>query len=317
MRQTKAKFRLLSDFSPLLFALVFLFFSSALFAETEIALQISSLPEAKLSFTQSFVFPFLRGEGPLTAENNLKAAFSAEVSPVSVNGKAEFTLTPIAFFQLVAGGFIGSGWNMVLGNGIGFNEPVGTPGGLPRESEISGTPFEGLFWDLHTGAALQFDLAAIFPGDWNHLVFRTYHEGRYRAFTNADSGDSWVYETATENRNGFRYYGNFLLGYQMPASPLLNTVGLLAEMDLFLFDTPNGADWGDDLPVWYVSALFNFTITKQFSLALIFQTQTFRNYADGDLLNKNGYFYQDRIIDKDDPYRLMFYRAAAIMTMKI
>jgi hypothetical protein len=282
-------------------------------AATDLSLQISTRPEAKLGFTQSFVFPALRGNSPLTRENGLKTALGAEVSPVSVNGMAEITWTPIAFFQILAGGRIGSGWNMALGNGIGINEPQGDGTG-----KIRGAPFEGLFWGLQGGAALQFDLAAIFPGDWNHVVFRTGHEARYRAFTGAAAGESWVFEHDDgENRNGMSYYGNYFLGYQIPASPFLNTVGILAETDLYLYGAAGGEAWGDNLPRWYFSALFNVTLTPRFGAALILQTRTRRNYGHSDLENTKHTYYQNEVLDRDDPYRLMFYRAALILTLKL
>ena len=81
-------------------------------SSNELLLQISTLPELKLGFTKRFVVPFLQGESPLTEDNNIGLALTAEISPVSLNGLAEAVWTPIAFFQLAAGGRIGSGWNL-------------------------------------------------------------------------------------------------------------------------------------------------------------------------------------------------------------
>jgi hypothetical protein len=47
-----------------------------------IDLQISTLPEAKVGFTQHFKFPFLQGDGPLTKGNNIDLSLRGEVSPV-------------------------------------------------------------------------------------------------------------------------------------------------------------------------------------------------------------------------------------------
>ena len=44
---------------------------------SELLLQISSLPEAKLGFIQHFTFPFLQGNGPLTEDNNIGLNFAA------------------------------------------------------------------------------------------------------------------------------------------------------------------------------------------------------------------------------------------------
>jgi hypothetical protein len=66
-------------------------------ASSEFVLQVSSLPEMKLEFTERFSFPFLQGEGPLTENNNIGLAPTAEISPVSLNGIAEAVWTPVAF----------------------------------------------------------------------------------------------------------------------------------------------------------------------------------------------------------------------------
>jgi hypothetical protein len=288
---------------------------------TNLTLQGSIRPEAKIGITQNFIFPLFQGEGPLTKDNNLNLALTAEVTPVSVNGITEAVFTPIAFLQAVAGVRIGSGWNIeIFGNdsyGIGVNRP-----GADGKPEISGSPFDGLIWNAYGGVVFQFDLAALLPGTWNHVVFRTYHEGRYKGYTAASSADSWYFESDDgQNRNGFNYYGNYLLGYQMPGTAgtfFLNTVGIMAEMELYRYDTPGREGWGDDLGRWTFGPLFNFTITQNFSAALVVQFRTRRNYTQGredDLANT--VFYQDRTLNNSDPRYLTFYRAAAVLTYKL
>jgi hypothetical protein len=286
----------------------------------DLSLTLSTRPEVKLSFTQYFVFPFLQGDHFLTADNNIRLNLGAELSPISLNGLAEAVWTPAAFFQLSAGARLGSGWNMELFGssiyGIGINRPQTSPGSSVRGSEITGDPFDGLLWKVHGGGALQFDLAALFPGDWHHLVFRSYHEGSYRAYSRSSPEDSWVFENdAGENRNGFIYYGNFLLAYQTPL--FLNTLGILTEAERYLYQTPNRTDWGDERFRWTLSGLLNFTLTQRLGAALIVQCRTRRNYTDGDRDNENHFFYQDRILDRDRPLRLEFYRVAAILTLKL
>jgi hypothetical protein len=309
--------RLIPLFIPvLLLAALPLNADSEIRSTTGLTFQTSTRPEAKLGITQNFVFPLLRGESPLTEGNNLSLALSAELSPVSVNGIAEAVFTPIAFLQAVAGAKAGSGWNIELfGNdiyGIGINRRAGNT----TKPEVDGSPFDGLLWSAYGGAVFQFDLAALLPGDWNHVVFRTYHEARYKGNTAASSGDSWYFENDNgQNRNGLNYYGNYLLGYQMPI--FLNTVGLMAEMDLYLYDTPHRKDWGDDLGRWTFGPLFNFTITKKFSAALIVQFHTRRSYTEGSEDDLTGdVFYQDRHLKTNDPL-LTFYRAAAILSYKL
>jgi len=287
-------------------------------AEQRLTLQVSTMPEAKLNFTQSFVFPFLQGEGPLTGGNNVALALGAEVSPVSVNGLAEAVWTPVAFFQLSAGGRLGSGWKLTFFGdelyGIGKSYDSGG-GALGSE----GSAFDGLIWKTQAGAALQFDAAAIWPGtaggspDWHHIVARTYHELNYKAYTAASGDESWYYEhDLGDNVNGANWYGNFLAGYQMPI--VLNTVALLAEADLCLRDIPGRSAWGDDKIRWTFSALFNFTVTEKISAALALQTRTRRNGVDPHYTARRDRYVRSLSIDRDDPLRLEFYRAAVILS---
>jgi hypothetical protein len=298
----------------------------------DLSLQVSTLPEAKLSASVHYLFPLLRDTGPLagtplTADNNLNATLRGEISPVSLNGAFEAVFTPIAFFQLAGGFKLGSGWNITLGEsdiyGLGLNRPkitrrtdALTRPMEERTSEIKGYPLDGLVGKAYLGGAFQFDLAAIYPGDWHHLVFRTYHEFNYQGYTKATHGESWIFEAVTdENRNGFNYYGNYLLGYRMPI--FLNTVGFLAEMERYLYNNSRGEYWGDGLGRWTFSLLFNFTVTGDLEAALLVQTRTMRNYQDGDRTNSSRYYYQYRELDTDNPLRLDFYRVAAVFTYKL
>jgi hypothetical protein len=288
---------------------------------TDMLLQISSLPEAKLSLSQSFVFPFLQGSGPLTSDNNIAAVLGAEFSPVSLNGKAEIIWTPAAFFLLSGGGLAGSGWNMALGNGIGINKPEDEDesAAKPRKAIIDGTPFDGLLWRAWGAGTLQFDLAAVIPGDWNHILFQSRQELRYAAYSRAKPGESWVYEADFgENQNGLVYYASYVLAYQMPLSPVLDTVGFMAELDKSLYNTPGGESWGENLGKWTFSGLFNFSFTPRFSTALVIQMQTRRNHGTSDFNNKEEYYRDFEL--KDDgggQRRLLYYRAALLFSYKI
>jgi len=284
---------------------------------TDLSLQISSLPEAKLSLSQSFIFPFLQGSGPLTKDNNIAAVLGAEVSPVSLNGKAEIIWTPAAFFLLSGGGLAGSGWNMPLGNGIGINKPENESAAKPRKAIIDGTAFDGLNWQAWGAGTLQFDLAAIFPGDWNHVIFQSRQELRYAAYSRAAGGEAWVFENDQEYQNGWVFYSSNVIGYQMPLSPVLNTVAFMTEMEKRLYNTPGGEYWGENLGKWTFSGLFNFSITPRFSTALVIQMQTRRNYGTGNFENDDYYYRDFELKDDGGQTRLLFYRAALLFNYKI
>lgn len=290
-------------------------FAQVLFAEdssSDILLQATSAPALKLGFIKHFTFPFLQGEGPLTKDNNIGLSLTGEVSPISLNGLAEVVWTPIAFFQFYTGGRIGSGWNIKLFGGdiygIGLNKPDAS-----GKAEHDGKAFDGLLWKAQAGAALQADLAAVFPGDWNHVVARSYHEINYQGYTRAGNGESWYFENdngfAGENCNGFNYYGNLLIGYQMPI--FLKMVALMTEANLYLYDMPEREKWGDDRIRWTFSCILNFSVTRQIDIALITQFWTQRNYLETNWLDL---YYRNRTIDSANPLRLEFYRVAAFLT---
>ena len=280
-------------------------------SDTSLALTVSSLPEAKLTLAQSFTLPFLRGEHFLVENNNVKFGLDAELSPVSMNLKGDAVITPAAFFQLAAGGMIGSGWNIELFGGEvrGIGKNVRAADG---STSADASPLDGVFAEGHFGGALQFDIAALFPGDWNHVVFRSYHEIGYKAYSRAAKGEAWFFENDFgENQNGWNYYGNYLAGYQMPI--FLNTVALLAEMRKYLYGSPGGGQWGDALGRWEFSAIMNFAVTKSFSAALITQFRTLRRYSDYSYGDDFDLFYQDRHLADGSSRRLSFYRVAAVM----
>ncbi len=269
---------------------------------------LATTKETKVKITGTATVPFLAGSGALTSGNSVAFKLGGELSPVSVNGTFETVLTPVAFLQFLAGGSIGSGWNIPIADGLRMNERSGA-----HDAELTGGAFSGLVWSAKAGGVFQFDLAALKPGEWNHVVLQTTHIAKYRALSSANSTDSWLVESDLgENRNGWNYYGNYFVGYRMPI--VLNTAGFLVEEDLYLFDTKDRALWGDDLPRWTFGPLFNFTLGKRTTAALLVQWRSMRNFTEE---TKKYGFYQDRRIQEDDQYRIDFYRAAASITVKL
>ncbi|MCL2094415.1 MAG: hypothetical protein FWH12_09525 [Treponema sp.] len=274
-------------------------------------LQASSIPEAQGAFILSLKVPFLHGDHPFIEDNNITTVLRAELSPLSAKGSGELNWTPAAFFFLSGGGRAATGWEIPLGVGLGFNTPMEE--GLPRRSEIQGAP--GLVWNLWGAGTLQFDLEALLPGDWNHVLFQTRQEFRYSEYTQADGRQSWIFENDLgENRNGWTYRASYTLGYLMPLSPVLNLVGIMGEMEKNLYSSPGGEAWGEDLGRWIFSGLFNFVINPQINATLALQMRTRPNYGNG-LYETPEFFYEDLRIQEDEgKRRVLFYRGALILT---
>jgi hypothetical protein len=278
----------------------------------EFVLQISTNVEAKLGYTQYFRFPFLQGENPLTEGNNINLALTAEATPISINGLVTAVWTPIAFLEFSVGGRIGSGWTIEISGsriyGIGLNRPAAN-----GKAEHSGNAFDGMLWKTLAGGAFQFDLAALVPGDWNHFVFRTYHEINYGGYTRAKEGESWYFENGFgEYTNGFIYYSNYILGYQMPIT--MNMAGIMAEAELYLYDIQNKSQWGDDKFKWTIAAVANFALHERLNIMVAAQFRTMRNYKESDW---EDLYYRNRTIDSSSPIRLEFYRIAAIVSYSL
>jgi len=292
-----------------------LFAETDLKSETSLSLAVSSLPEAKLIFARSFTFPCLQGDNPLVKDNNVKFGLNAELSPISMDLLGNVAFTPVAFFELSAGGMVGSGWIINLFGselrGIGLNRPDDH-----NLTSVDGSAFDGFFGEGHLGGALQFDLAALIPGEWNHVVFRSYHEIGYKMYSRAEKGEPWFFENDDgENQNGWNYYASYLAGYRMPV--FLDTVALLAEIEKYLYNTPGGDKWGDSLGRWTFGLLTNFTISKRFSCALLTQFRTLRNYTNYAYGDKSDLFYQYRNLDSGNPRTFSFYRTVLVLNYRL
>lgn len=278
----------------------------------EISLQITSQPAAQLGFSWGFDFPFLRGDGALTRGNGISVAPSLTVTPVSLRLGAQAVWTPAAFAEIVAGASVGSGWNLRLFGsdlfGVGLNLP-GEGGAAAHD----GGAFDGAIWELRAGAALQGDLAAFFPGRWNHVIARTYHEIRRGGYSRARDGQAWFFENDDgENRNGFSYRGNLLVGYRMPLA--LNMIALQAEAQTFLTRLPGGERWGDGMARWTFSALLNFALADRLDVALIAQLRTRRNYLEPGWSDLH---FTYRALDRSQPRRVEFHRVALALTYRL
>ncbi|MBN2659027.1 MAG: hypothetical protein JXR86_18375 [Spirochaetales bacterium] len=232
-------------------------------------------------------FPFLQGEGSLVADNNATVNLDLYVAPVAVYGRASLTVTPIAFLNFNFGGLIGTGWNAVLFNGVGDN----------INGKIITDSFPGVVTELFSSATFQFDLAALVPGEWNHIVTQLNGKFVYSYFSSehARSGGPWQWlADGGENLNGWEYKGTYFLGYQMPL--VLDTVGFLVETSQLLgYDTTETMDsadgWGSDFVEVTFGPLMNFSFSEHSSLAVLLQFQTGRDYTDETIFNE---FYQNR-----------------------
>jgi len=259
--------------------------------------------EIQALITHRIAVPFLAGSGALTSGNNVTFALTGALTPVSARLEVQAKLTPIAFLNIYAGGMIGTGWDIGLFNGMGLNA-----GGSGVAQSAS---FQGVVVKSQIGGTFQFDLAAVVPGEWTHVVTMISPELEYAAFSGAEEGEAWLWEADdAENFNGFKFNGAYFLGYQMPL--VLNTVGVLVETEQNLGYvkelSPMAAEgWGSDHVQITVSPLFNFTLSDSSSLAVLLQLRRERLYKESDeSIFANYYENRHAVGTYWDFYRIAF-----------
>ncbi len=229
-------------------------------------------------------WPLLVGEGPLMEGNNLTLALSAELTPVSITAGAQVTVTPLAVTEIAAGAAAGTGWSLGSSNGLGRNLPG------PEYDAVEQEPFSGLVLSGWVSAALQFDFAAVWPGDWHHVVVAAGPKLEYWTFTNADEDTAWEWQADHgENFNGWRLSTSTILGYRMPLR--VDTVGLMVSTVQNLgrnrSRSPMDEDgWGSDFVRVTISPLAAMGLSQRLRLTALLQMQTEPDYTDETIGNR-------------------------------
>jgi hypothetical protein len=243
--------------------------------------------EIQVLLSHTIRVPFLAGRGLLTRDNNVTFSIAGALTPVSTRLELGATLTPLAFLNVYVGCMAGTGWDIGLFNGMGLNADGS---GVPESASLKGGVLKS--W---IGATLQFDLAALIPGDWTHVVTMLSPRFQYAWFSRADRGQAWMFEADIgENFNGWKLLGSYFLGYQMPLA--LDMVGLLLETDQNLgyvreLSPLAGGGWGSDFLLITISPVFDFKLSKRSSLAVLFQFRRERMYDEDSVFYA---YYQNR-----------------------
>jgi hypothetical protein len=236
----------------------------------ELSFYASTLGEMQINVVPQWKFPALQGDHPLFAENNINVKLDFALSPIwaGMSGNAELTVFPFLLFTV--GGSAGTGWNYELAGeipliGLGINKRKNAD---DKNDGVIGNGFDGIAWDLHVGSMLQIDLAAFFPGDWNHIIAQVYNEVQYFAYTKADDNEFWYYLCDDGlNRNAFRHKFTAFVGYMMPI--FVDLVGIQLEGILPFYNNEIGSDITDIAYSFTNSFIANFKINKTWSIMTI------------------------------------------------
>ena len=284
---------------------------------TNINVAIAWPLEAKLSVAEIIKVPFLNFNTAFTRGNNIAFKLRADISPVTLEGKFDIVWTPVAFLELYGGASIGSGWsittNSKLGSihGLSFNTANAT-----GKTTIIPINFTRAFYSGNFGGAFQFDLGAIIPTDWTHIIARIDQYFLYRGIIDADLSASWVFQNDDgTNRNGWTYFGSYVLGYQMPLP--LKLIAFQIETKKTLFRGVRAgldkSDWGEDRFSVVFGPILNFQVTDVFTITLLAQLKTVHTYNSSD----DTLFYQYRTINKSIADKVKFKRVAVIFDVTL
>lgn len=228
-------------------------------------------------------------------------ALSCAVTPITAEAAASATWEPAPFLNFSAGASAGSGWNIPfvpIAKGLCLNERTGAHG-----QEFSDETLSGVVWSSYGTATLQFDYAAIVPGEWNHVIFMLSNSMRYKAYTGADSGEAWLFKAdAGTNMNGWTYSGNFFAGYQLPFHSTL--IGGFAQVDQTLYDGEVGYGFGGE-NLKYCS--FGPMVSAKLTNAVFLTVQGNLKYAPVHTDETKDYeYFEDWRIDEDNPGTVKF-----------
>ncbi|UTC66213.1 MULTISPECIES: hypothetical protein [unclassified Treponema] len=266
-------------------------------------------PQALAGVTQSFKVPLMQFDNPLTKDNNINFKVGAELSPISFEGKFGIVWTPIAFLELYTESRIGSGWSIKNLHGIALNEHNA------GKSKYIPLNFAKAIYSFSFGGAFQFDIGAVIPNDWTHVIFRTDQYALYRAMSGVKSDTSWVFQADSgTNRNGWKYMSSYIAGYKMPI--FLDLIAMKIDVEKKLFNSPKGFNnkkWGEDLFLTTFGPIINFNIKKDYNIMLLAQWYTYpvyKNEAKDD-------FYQMKVLDTDKKTQVKFYQVGIVFYMNI
>ena len=183
--------------------------------------------QAGVTAAYDYTIP-IPGNSPLLKDNNAVLGAELQVSPGTIKPHIFMRYTPIAFLVFGAGATFGTGWEFLGAQCLAsYNSASGKFDNI--------TPFKNWFYEFDASATFQFDAAALWPGDWHHIVFMATYDLRFSGMTGQSDGHPWVWSADVPKVNGANYYANAILGWQLPLKRL-SLVGLQAEFEGFFCD---------------------------------------------------------------------------------
>lgn len=235
--------------------------------------------EGRVTYGTALTIPVPFGEGPLVKGNTLVLRDTIELTPITIASGSAIEFTPIAFLVFTVGTDFGTGWN--IGDGL-----IGTGVYNPSTHKYDTLgSFKALWWDFWAEGLFQFDLAAIIPGEWNHIVTQDSFKVTYAKMKGQPDGAPWMWQASKGKVNGWEYLATFIVGYQMPL--VLNTVGIQTEISGRFNDDMYSqyAPYKCDIQLTSINpvAIFKFNEHHSLTMQLCFsQRRSYSSVLDSD-----------------------------------
>ena len=230
--------------------------------------------EARVTGKYSYVIPTPFGDNPLVKGNNVTLTPALELTPVSLAPQFFVSFTPIAFLRFTASAQVGTGWEFIGIQGMGELDNA-------VDGYDSLTPFKHYFYEFKWSNLFQFDLGAVLPGDWTHVVMQASYDIMYTGLSGVSSGTPWIWQASGEKVTGWNYYSNIIVGYQMPL--VLQTVGCQFELsgyyDKHSFDSVF-SDWNPTFMKVCINPVFILQFTKKDALTIQFRFASRRGFSE-------------------------------------
>ncbi len=238
--------------------------------------------------TYNYVIPLPLSSHPLMRGSSLTLSPALELAPITFSPKFDVAFSPAAFLVFYAGGKIGTGWNI---------DPLGAKG-LAVFNEATGdyesvVPFASYMYQWHLEGLFQFDLAAVLPGEWNHVVMQARYKFLYENLLNVGGHQEfWRWQGTLEKASGWQYLSSIVVGYQMPL--VLQMVALQFEFEGYFdkHDFPDWAQrWNPEFMKVGISPVLGFQFNEKHSLLVQFRFRSRRSFATELKEDANQFYY--------------------------
>lgn len=244
--------------------------------------------ELRATGTYNYVIPVPFSDHVLVRGNTLTLSPGLEFTPISLAPQFTVAFSPVAFLIFYGGGKIGTGWNLDFMGAKGlavYNETT--------QVYDSVTPFASYMHQWYLEGLFQFDLAAVLPGEWNHVVTQARYKFLYEGLWNAGGPkEFWRWQGTIEKASGWQYLSSVVVGYQMPL--VLDMVALQFEFEGY-FDKHDFPDWAQEWNPTFmkvgISPVLSFKFNEKNSLLVQFRFRSRRSFTEEVLADTHDFYY--------------------------